>query len=340
MCIRDSPYTQGLAQAFADAFEGHGGTITTFTAVNKGDTDMVPVLTEVASGSPEMLFFPIFQPEGDFIVQQASEVAGMAGITLMAADGLMVSNFMELPESEGLYFSGPDLRYGANRNQRIIGSSADGVLTQYHGQWGEKPSAAFWAHSFDATTLLLDAIDAASYEDDDGTLVIDRAGVREFLSNVQGYSGLTGTLSCDAFGDCGSQKITVIGHANSSDVDGSLENVIYEYSPAGGNQVGELMVPLTATWRGVTADSIHIAATTIDFQWLVDNGFSPNGWGDQALVWQTMVDDLNARGGINGRQVVLDAVRPFSAIPGVGISADAVCLEAVSYTHLTLPTKA
>jgi len=37
------PYTQGLAQAFADAFEALGGTVTTFTAVNKGDTDMVPV---------------------------------------------------------------------------------------------------------------------------------------------------------------------------------------------------------------------------------------------------------------------------------------------------------
>ena len=61
-----------LAQAFADAFEAAmGGRSPTFTAVNKGDTDMVPVLTEIAAGAPEMLFFPIFQPEGDFIVQQA-----------------------------------------------------------------------------------------------------------------------------------------------------------------------------------------------------------------------------------------------------------------------------
>jgi branched-chain amino acid transport system substrate-binding protein len=234
------PYTQGLAQAFADAFEALGGTITTFTAVNKGDTDMVPVLTEVASGSPEMLFFPIFQPEGNFIVQQVHEVSGMDGVTLMAADGLMVSNFMEIPESEGLYFSGPDLRYGNNRNQSLIGGSAEGFLSVYGVVYGEKPSAAFWAHSVDATTLLLEAIDAASHLDEDGTLVIDRAGVREFLSNVRDYQGFTGLLSCDEFGDCGSQKITVIGHTNSSDVDGSLANVIYEYSPAGGSQVGLL----------------------------------------------------------------------------------------------------
>src|SRR5690554_6717679 len=47
------PYTQGLAQAFADAFQELGGEIVGFTAVNKGDTDMTPVLSEVASGSPE-----------------------------------------------------------------------------------------------------------------------------------------------------------------------------------------------------------------------------------------------------------------------------------------------
>ena len=46
------PYTQGLAQAFADAFEALGGTVTGFTGVSKEDTDMVPVLTEVAADCP------------------------------------------------------------------------------------------------------------------------------------------------------------------------------------------------------------------------------------------------------------------------------------------------
>ena len=248
------PYTQGLAQAFADAFEALGGTITTFTAVNKGDSDMIPVLTEVASGSPELLFFPIFQPEGDFIVRQVHEVSGMDGVTLMAADGLMVSNFMELPESEGLYFSGPDLRYGNNRNQSLFSTvTAARYLEEYPFRWGEKPSAAFWAHSVDATTLLLEAIDAASYVDDDGTLVIDRAGVREFLSNVRDYQGLTGLLSCDGFGDCGSQKITVIGHGDSGDVEGSLANVVYQYAPGGGSLgEGSLVVPAPKPQRGGT----------------------------------------------------------------------------------------
>ena len=245
------PYTQGLAQAFADAFEALGGTITGFTAVNKGDSDMIPVLTEIAAGSPEMLFFPIFQPEGDFIIQQASEVAGLESITMMAADGLLNSNYMALEETEGMYFSGPDIRYGTNTNQST-GQTADGFLAAYNDEWGEDPAAPFWAHSYDATTLLLDAIAAASYVDVID-LMIDRAGVREYLGSVTDYSGIIGLMSCDAFGDCGSQKITVIGHADSGDIAASNANVIYEYTP-GGSSLGEghLVVPAPKPQKGGT----------------------------------------------------------------------------------------
>jgi glycine betaine/proline transport system substrate-binding protein len=233
------PYTHGLAQAFADAFEARGGTITGFTAVNKGDTYMVPVLTAIAAGAPEMLFFPIFQPEGDFIIQQASQVAGLDNTTMMAADGLLNRNYMALEETEGMYFSGPDIRYGSNRNE-ATGQTADGFLAAYYREWGEDPAAPFWAHSYDATTLLLDAIAAASY-DAGGTLVIDRAGVREFLNSVTDYSGIIGLITCDAFGDCGSQKITVIGHGDSGDVAASWANVVYEYAPSGSKQVGAVL---------------------------------------------------------------------------------------------------
>ena len=137
------PYTQGLAQAFADAFEALGGTVTGFTGVSKEDTDMVPVLTEVAADSPEALFFPIFQPAGDFIADQAPGVAGLESTQLLAADGLLTDGFMELPQSEGLYFSGPDVRFGENLNEST-GKTAAEVLADYEAAHGEPPSAAFW----------------------------------------------------------------------------------------------------------------------------------------------------------------------------------------------------
>ncbi|MEM9202110.1 MAG: hypothetical protein AAGC53_10635, partial [Actinomycetota bacterium] len=62
-------------------------------------------------------------------------------------------------------------------------------------------------------------------------------------------------------------------------------------------------VELTASWRGVTEDTINIGVSMLDFALLKDMGLSPSGWGDQQAVWQALIDDLNARGGINGRQV-------------------------------------
>ena len=224
------PYTQGLAQAFSDAFEALGGTMTGFTGVNKEDTDMVPVLTEIAADAPEALFFPIFQPAGDFVADQAHGVAGLENVQLLAADGLLNSDYLALSQSEGMYFSGPDVRFGQNVNQST-GKTAAEVLSDYEANHGEAPSAPFWGHSYDATAMLLDAIKNSSSVNDAGQLVIDKAAVRTYLTAIRGYSGVIGTINCDDFGDCGSQKITVVHHTDSGDVDGGMSNVVFEYAP-------------------------------------------------------------------------------------------------------------
>lgn len=222
------PYTQGLAQAMSDAFTAGGGTVVVFTAVNKGDTDMTGVLTEVAAAGPEAVFFPIFPPEGNFFVQQAVDIAGFDTITLIGADGLLVDNFMELEESEGMYFSGPNLDYGANQSE--TGQNAEGFLAAYDAAYGEAPSASFWAHSYDATVLLLTAINEVAVIQMDGSLFIDRQALRDELTATSGFSGIIGTLGCDAFGDCGAQRISVVLHLDSTDVEAGKVNTVFEFS--------------------------------------------------------------------------------------------------------------
>ena len=224
------PYSRSIAQAFADSFERLGGTVTGFSAVNKEDTDMVPVLTEVATGTPDALFFPIFQPAGDFLTEQAPGVPGLEKTILLTDAALLNDGFMSLPQSAGVYFSGPDLRFGATSNQST-GKTPDTLLDAYEETYGEPPSAPYWAHAYDATTLLLEAIAAASRVVEDGTLIIDRAGVRQYLNAVSGFSGIIGTINCDSFGDCGSQKTTVIHHLDPDDIEASLANVVFEFAP-------------------------------------------------------------------------------------------------------------
>ena len=226
------PYTQGLAQAFTDAYAALGGTVTGFSAVNKDDTDMVPVLTEIAAGSPGALFFPIFQPAGDFIADQAPGVPGLEDTVLLAADGLLNTNYLSLPQTAGMYFSGPDQRFGDNVNQST-GKTANDFLAAYEADYGERPAAPFWAHGYDATAMLLDAIVAASWLDGD-TLVVDRQGVRDYLNQLTGYSGLIGTINCDNFGDCGSSRITVIQNIGGEEnAEASIDNVVFSFSPLG-----------------------------------------------------------------------------------------------------------
>ncbi len=223
------PYTEGLTTAFANAFTELGGEVVVATSMVKGETtDMVPVLTEVAGGSPEAIFFPDFQPEGDYIVQQIGGVTGLEDVILMGADGLLVDGFMQLPESKDMYFSGPDQRYGTNKNG-ITGKSADEVLATYNETFGEAPSAAFWAHAYDATVMLLAAIDAVAVDDGAGNLTIDRQALRDQLNNTSGFEGLIGTLSCDEFGDCGATKITVVQNTDPSDITIGKANVVFEF---------------------------------------------------------------------------------------------------------------
>jgi branched-chain amino acid transport system substrate-binding protein len=222
------PYTQGLSQAFKEAFENLGGEVTAFTAVNKGDTDMIAVLTEVAAGGPEAVFFPIFMPEGGYIVQQVDGVSGLEDVTLIVSAALLVDNFMELAETEGVYISGPDLRFGSNRNA-ITGQTAQGLLDAYVATYGEEPTAGYWAHAYDATAMLLSAIDEVAV-DVEGTLYIDRQALRDELY-TSSFDGIIGAITCDEYGDCGSQLITVVHHTDSRNIEAGKSNVIFGYAP-------------------------------------------------------------------------------------------------------------
>ena len=227
------PYTMGLASVFSHAFEERGGTITGTWEVDRKDQDLVPVLTEIAAGEPEALFFPLFFPTGGFLVEQAAEMPAFSETVFAAADGLFNDDFMGLPQSEGMYISGPDTRFGDNYNQSTGQSAAD-LLARYQETVGSSPTGTFWGHAYDATVLLLDAISAASFvRSGDNVLVIDRAGLREHLDNLSAFQGVTGILSCDEFGDCGASRVVIHEHLDSTDIQATRDSVVYEVGPDG-----------------------------------------------------------------------------------------------------------
>ncbi len=197
------PYTEGLARVFADNFEALGGTIVEFTAVNKGDTDMRPVLTAVAAaGPPEFIYYPVFTAEGGFLTKQAKEVTGLEDTILAAADGMISPAAIEAvgEAGEGMYFSGPDLSFTNELYSTF--------LAKYKEDYGTEPISVFHAHAFDATNMILSCVEEVGVVDGD-YLHIGRQAMRDCLSATSGYDGITGTLTCSEYGDCADPQITV-----------------------------------------------------------------------------------------------------------------------------------
>ena len=222
------PYTTALVNAFGDAFRALGGEVPVATGIAKGQMDMTAVLTEFAAAGPDGIFFPLFRPEGSPFAAQAKSFDGLEGVTLISGAALLVSEFLATPQSEGIYFAGPESDYSGNVNG-VTGRSAEDAIAEYEATYGELPQSPYWALAYDATTLLLSAIEAAAVEEG-GRLYIDRAAVRSRIGAAR-LEGLIGAISCGAFGDCGTGRQNVYHHTDSSVTDVARLPVVYRFTP-------------------------------------------------------------------------------------------------------------
>ena len=222
------PYTTGLAGAFTAAFAELGGAVVA-ASVSKGQSDMAAVLGELAKGRPDGLFMPLFPVETRHILEQYGQVAGMDDVTLIGGSGLLELAILSLPQSEGMYFASPEVGFGGRVNEATGRSGAD-LAAAYAARYNEAPRSVFMAHAYDAATLLLRAIEETALAVDD-RLYIDRARLREALSATQGFDGIIGTLSCDAYGDCGTGHLHIVHHTDSRIEDLNRLPVVYQHRP-------------------------------------------------------------------------------------------------------------
>ena len=200
------PYTEGLANAFRNSFEELGGTVVAFTAVNVGDTDMRPVLTSVAAsegGAPDFMFFPVFTAECAFLANQALEVAGLEDTVRGAADGCFSADAAAAigDAAPGMVISGPDLSFS--------NAIYDDFKAAYQSAYGSDPLSVFHAHAFDATNMVLTCVEEVGQEGGDGSLSIGRQALRDCLYATSGFAGITGSLTCDEYGDCADPQIAI-----------------------------------------------------------------------------------------------------------------------------------
>jgi len=196
-----SLYASSLVAVFGQDFTQYGGKITDATSVDPNATDMSSVLAAVATGKPQLIYFPIFLPAGAFIIDQARTTPGLENTILMGADGLYSPDVMKSAgaQVEGFLVSSP----------LVQGPAYDAFVAKYKAKFGELPINIFHAHAYDAFNIVAAAIKKVTTVDADGTLHIPRQGLRDAMAATANFHGLTGVLTCNPDGDCANPIIGV-----------------------------------------------------------------------------------------------------------------------------------
>ena len=201
------PYTVGLANAMADTFLDLNGEVLLRGVVSKGATDMSAILTAIADSGAELVYFPLFAPEAILLAQQLADWPGLEDIIMMTADAAYSTYFAETAGEAaiGLYVAAP----------HVQGEAYEAFVDTWRREINEAgPGGGFHAHGYDAANLLLDAVEAVAIEREDGTLIIGRGALREALTAVEDYPGLTGSLTCQDespyAGDCATGEALAI----------------------------------------------------------------------------------------------------------------------------------
>lgn len=199
----DDEFTTGIATAFRDAFAGLGGDVLAFEEVGAAIDVSLALDTFAAGAPPDFLYLATYSDLGATLTQQTRQIDGLSNTVLAGAEYSLDPDFLADAGNAalGMLFS--------NRITNFENAIYDNFLVAYEQVYGEMPNGPFHAHAYDATNIMLDAIEQVVQVGDDGALLIGRQALRDAVTATSNHMGITGTLTCDANGDCADPHISI-----------------------------------------------------------------------------------------------------------------------------------
>jgi branched-chain amino acid transport system substrate-binding protein len=188
-----------FAEAFRTNFQHLGGTIISEEIVNPDSLSFSTVLAKLASAQPDVIYAPLLPEDAVNLTTQMEELH----IPSALLGGQHFHSTWFLQESgisaEGVYATGP----------YVEGKNYQELETSYINQFGETPHSLQYVFAYDATNLLLDAIEQASAVDRNGNLIIGRQTLQRAIFETSAYDGFTGSLTCTTWGNCSAENLVV-----------------------------------------------------------------------------------------------------------------------------------
>ncbi|MCL4250283.1 MAG: branched-chain amino acid ABC transporter substrate-binding protein [Anaerolineae bacterium] len=188
-----SPYGEDLVRVVAARFEQLGGVVVAQNAINVGDDDFRALLEDIGHNTPELIYFAGFALEAARLSEQRAD-ARLDRVVFMGADGINTQDF--------IYFAGPaaDGVY-ASASIPVRDQSLDRFLAGYVEAYGENPPGPYHANAYDATQLILDAVESTATLSTDGSLLVDRAALAAYIRGVRNRQGLSGAINAAGNGE-------------------------------------------------------------------------------------------------------------------------------------------
>jgi branched-chain amino acid transport system substrate-binding protein len=206
-------YGIGIANAFAQEWTKLGGTSLGRSSEPGTTTSYVSLLTQIASKSPDVIYFGgLNSTGGDLIRQQMLQVPGLQTTPLGGGDGIVTSDFAKaVPTGKG----GPS--YGTVATLDVVKSPGGSTfIQQYNSTYGASNFGAYSAAAYDSMNILIQAIKTAlangahtpQNSSDTTGAVAFRTAVISAIQHIS-FAGVLGHQSFDANGDTTNKVITI-----------------------------------------------------------------------------------------------------------------------------------
>jgi branched-chain amino acid transport system substrate-binding protein len=189
-------YGKALADYVSEHWPETGGTVTGYEGITPGDTDFRAVLTKIAAGEPELIYFGGFFTEAAYMAQQKNEV-GMEDVIIFSDDGTKSDAFIEAAgeAAEGNYATSV-----ATEETDKLQDFKERFLDKYGVAVGEL--GPFAPNGYDSAAVVLHALSAVAIKGDDGNLYIGRKALADAIRSTKDLELLGGAITCDECGDC------------------------------------------------------------------------------------------------------------------------------------------
>ncbi len=200
----NTSYGEGLASTVAATFEELGGTVITLEATDPEEQDYRPLLTGFVEAAPDVIYLGGYTNQAALIVEQMAEV-GLEDTIFFSDDGVYNQDYLDLA---GDFAEGSYVSFGSQVGNEEDNAEFDAI---YEEKFGQAPDelGPFHAQAFDSAAVIITALEAVATLDDAGNLVIDREALIEAVRATEGLEGLSGIITCDENGDCGSAVISI-----------------------------------------------------------------------------------------------------------------------------------